>query len=57
MAEALDRFTRDQEDTAGLFKRLTFAGASPKQIAKTLNAEDVRGPRGALCSAWSSELV
>ena len=26
MAEALDRFSRDQEDTAGLFKRLTFAG-------------------------------
>jgi len=23
---ALDRFSRDQEDTAGLFKRLTFAG-------------------------------
>ena len=26
LAEALDRFSRDQEDTAGLFKRLTFAG-------------------------------
>jgi DNA invertase Pin-like site-specific DNA recombinase len=25
LAEALDRFSRDQEDTAGLFKRLTFA--------------------------------
>ena len=25
MAEALDRFSLDQEDTAGLFKRLTFA--------------------------------
>jgi DNA invertase Pin-like site-specific DNA recombinase len=145
MAEALDRFSRDQEDTAGLFKRLTFAdvnivtlaegdithlhiglkgtmnalflkelaektrrglrgrielgkagggvsfgyrivrrlengvlttgereivpdeaaivrrifndyraGASPKQIAKALNAEGVRGPRGAL---WSPSTI
>jgi DNA invertase Pin-like site-specific DNA recombinase len=28
LAEALDRFSRDQEDTAGLFKRLTFAGVA-----------------------------
>ena len=28
LAEALDRFSRDQEDTAGLFKRLTFAGVN-----------------------------
>ena len=27
LAESLDRFSRDQEDTAGLVKRLTFAGA------------------------------
>jgi site-specific DNA recombinase len=27
LAESLDRFSRDQEDTAELFKRLTFAGA------------------------------
>jgi DNA invertase Pin-like site-specific DNA recombinase len=26
LAESLDRFSRDQEDTAGLFKRFTFAG-------------------------------
>src|SRR4051812_43495459 len=25
LAESLDRFSRDQEDTASLFKRLTFA--------------------------------
>jgi hypothetical protein len=25
LAESLDRFSRDREDTAGLFKRLTFA--------------------------------
>jgi DNA invertase Pin-like site-specific DNA recombinase len=28
MAEAFDRFSRDWEDTAGLFKRLTFAGVN-----------------------------
>ena len=27
LAESLDRFSRDQEDTAGLFKRLTFRRA------------------------------
>ena len=26
IGESLDRFSRDQEDTAGLFKRLKFAG-------------------------------
>ena len=38
LAEALDRFSRDQEDTAGLFKRLTFAGVSivsPRETSRT----------------------
>ena len=26
LAESLDRISRDQEDIAGLYKRLTFAG-------------------------------
>src|SRR5439155_16691336 len=34
LAESLDRFSRDQEDTAGLFKRLTFAGVSIVTIAE-----------------------
>ena len=34
MAEALDRFSRDQEDTAGLFKRLTFAGVGIVTLAE-----------------------
>lgn len=34
MAESLDRFSRDQEDTAGLFKRLTFAGVSIVTLAE-----------------------
>ena len=34
VAESLDRFSRDQEDTAGLFKRLTFAGGNIVTIAE-----------------------
>ena len=35
LAEALGRFSRDQEDTAGLFKRLTFAGVSIVTLAES----------------------
>jgi DNA invertase Pin-like site-specific DNA recombinase len=34
LAEALDRFSRDQEDTAGLFKRLTFASVGIVTLAE-----------------------
>jgi site-specific DNA recombinase len=34
LAEALDRFSRDQEDTAGLFKGLTFAGVNVVTLAE-----------------------
>lgn len=34
LAESLDRFSRDQEDTAGLFKRLTFAGVNIVTLAE-----------------------
>jgi site-specific DNA recombinase len=34
LAESLDRFSRDQEDTAGLFKRLTFAGVRIVTLAE-----------------------
>src|SRR5882672_534598 len=34
LAESLDRFSRDQEDTAGLFKRLAFAGVSIVTLAE-----------------------
>lgn len=34
LAESLDRFSRDQEDTAGPFKRLTFAGVSIVTLAE-----------------------
>src|SRR3954468_5292685 len=34
LAESLDRFSRDQEDTAGLFKRLTFNGIRVVTLAE-----------------------
>src|SRR4051812_27324086 len=34
LAESLDRFSRDQEDTEGLFKRLTFAGVNIVTLAE-----------------------
>jgi DNA invertase Pin-like site-specific DNA recombinase len=34
LAESLDRFSRDQEDTAGVFKRLTFAGVNIVTLAE-----------------------
>ena len=34
LAESLDRFSRDQEDTAGLFKRLTFVGVRIVTLAE-----------------------
>ena len=34
LAESLDRFSRDQEDTAGLFKRLRFAGVNIVTLAE-----------------------
>ena len=34
LAESLDRFSRDQEDTAGLFKRLSFAGVNIVTLAE-----------------------
>ena len=56
LAESLDRFSRDQEDTAGLFKRLTFAGVNIVTLAEgdithlhigfkgTMNAPVSEGP-------------
>ena len=34
LAESLDRFSRNQENTAGLFKRLTFAGVNIVTLAE-----------------------
>jgi site-specific DNA recombinase len=46
LAEALDRFSRDQEDTAGLFKRLTFAGVNIVTLAEGGGAPTTRPGSG-----------
>ena len=46
MAEALDRFSRDQEDTAGLFERLTFAGVNTSRSLKATSRICTSGSRG-----------
>jgi len=46
LAESLDRFSRDQEDTAGLFKRLTFAGVTRRTTSATR-----RLPINCVCAA------
>jgi site-specific DNA recombinase len=57
MAEALDRFSRDQEDTAGLFKRLTFAGVN----IVTLSEGDIThlhiGLKGTMNALFVKELA
>ncbi len=53
VAEALDRLSRDQEDVAALYKRLTFAGIKMVTLAEGeiselhvgLNADKIGGPR------------
>jgi len=39
MAESLDRFSRDQEDTAGFFKRLTFVEGSKTGYCRQVTRE------------------
>jgi site-specific DNA recombinase len=57
LAEALDRFSRDQEDTAGLFKRLTFAGVG----IVTLSEGDITflhiGLKGTMNAMFLKELA
>ncbi|MBY0497945.1 MAG: recombinase family protein [Cyanobacteria bacterium] len=57
LAESLDRFSRDQEDTAGLFKRLTFAGVS----IETISEGDITflhiGLKGTMNAMYLSELA
>lgn len=43
LAESLDRFSRDQEDTAGLFKRLIFAGVNIVTLAEAIFRDFVAG--------------
>ena len=64
LAESLDRFSRDQEDTAGLFKRLTFVGVnvvtlrlharygeSRRSLRRRRKCEEVAGSRRPLAAS------
>src|SRR5215204_5375971 len=57
LAEALDRFSRDQEDTAGLFKRLTFAGVSIVALAEGDITFLHIGLKGTMNAMYLSELA
>lgn len=43
LAEALDRISRDQEDVAGVFKRLRFAGVGIVTLAEGQISECMSG--------------
>src|ERR1700736_2933606 len=57
LAEALDRFSRDQEDTAGLFKRLTFAGVSIVTLAEGNITHLHIGLKGTMNALFLKELA
>ena len=57
LAESLDRFSRDQEDTAGLFKRLTFAGVSIVTLAEGDITFLHIGLKGTMNAMFLSELA
>jgi site-specific DNA recombinase len=57
MAEALDRFSRDQEDTAGLFKRLTFAGVNIVTLAEGNITHLHIGLKGTMNALFLKELA
>ena len=56
VAEALDRLSRDQEDVAGLFKRLRFAGARLFTIAEGEIGELHVGLKGTMNALFLKDL-
>ena len=56
VAEALDRLSRDQEDVAGLFKRLRFAGARLFTIAEGEIGELHVGLKGTMNALFITDL-
>ena len=57
LAESLDRFSRDQEDTAGLFKRLTFAGVRIVTVVKATSAQLHVGFKGTMNALYLKDLA
>ena len=57
VAEALDRLSRDQEDVAGLFKRLNFAGVRLVTLAEGEINELHVGLKGAMNALFLKDLA
>lgn len=57
LAESLDRFSRDQEDTAGLFKRLTFAGVKIVTVSEGDIGHLHVGLRGTMNALYLQDLA
>ena len=57
LAEAMDRLSRDQEDIAGLFKRLTFAGVRIVTIAEGEISEMHIGLKGTMNALFLKDLA
>src|SRR3977135_1823817 len=57
LAESLDRFSRDQEDTAGLFKRLTFAGVNIVTLAEADTTHLHIGFKGTMNALFLKDLA
>ena len=57
LAESLDRFSRDQEDTAGLFKRLTFAGVRIVTVSEGVIGHLHIGLKGTMNAMYLHDLA
>ncbi len=57
IVEALDRLSRDQEDLAGLYKRLTFAGVTIEAVNEGRADQIQIGVRGMLGSLYLTDLA
>jgi site-specific DNA recombinase len=57
VAEALDRLSRDQEDIAGLFKRLRFAGIRLVTLAEGEISELHVGLKGTMNALFLKDLA
>lgn len=59
LAEALDRLSRDQEDIAGVYKRMRFAGVSIITLSEGESGDlhiGLKGTMNALrLSSWSKD--
>ena len=57
VAESLDRLSRDQEDTAGLFKRLRFAGVKIVTLSEGEITELHVGLKGTMNALYLKDLA